>query len=34
VKLAKESFVVTKLAQHINLLVRSDEEVFLCLEAA
>jgi hypothetical protein len=26
--------VVTRLAQHINLLVRSDEEVFLCLEAA
>jgi hypothetical protein len=34
VKLAKECFVVTKLAQHINLLARSGEEVFLCLEEA
>jgi len=34
VKLAKEFLVVPRLAQHINLLVRSGEEVFLCLEAA
>jgi hypothetical protein len=33
VKLAKECSVFPVLAQHINLLARSGEEVFLCLEA-
>jgi len=33
VKLAKERPVFPVLAQHINLLARSGEEVFLCPEA-
>jgi hypothetical protein len=34
VKLAKEQSVFPILVQHINLLARSGEGVFLCLEAA